>query len=309
MDYLIDTIFPARQVHIFAGSSGAGKSSLLLQLCRDFLEGKPWFGHKTHPASFAYIACDRTWEEYQDKMVLMKLTGFEVQSLVSNTFFDPSRFGREPKSAIDFLKGMHQNFGSPRFMVIDPLSPFLPRELNSYHDVASSLIGLTRFCLKESVTIIGTHHATKLRDETKFKRPQDRILGSAALQGYSGTHCFLTSPQEVYHRHQEVEASILTLVPHNSHPEEHHLLRDNITGLFVPFIPEDEYNENSKVLDLMPKPPDSMSSQALVELIEANIDVSRATAFRRIAKLVEAGKLERLESGWYRRRPTSLRVV
>ena len=299
MNYLIDGILPAQQVHILAGASGAGKTTFLLQYLRDFLDGKQFFSHVAKPCGLAYVGADRQEAEYTEKFALMGIEPFQLTSIVLNQRYKP-RILSKPDKRDELLRHMVSEFRAciPDFglLVIDPLSPLLPNKLGDYHEVADALVGLTRLCIEEEITIIGTHHATKLKPDTQFVRPQDRILGSAALLGYSGTHMFLSSPQE-----NNEGLYVLTIVPHNAPPETHRLTREK-NGRFAVVTDAQGVVEHHALLRLVPYEPDWIDFSTLKDKAKEALHISDATIYRRLNQLETDGYVKQPSKGKYQRR-------
>ena len=300
--YLIEGILPANQVHILAGASGAGKTTFLLQYLRDFLDGKPFFGHSTKPCGVAYVGADRQEAEYTEKFSLMDIEAFPLTSIVLDPSYKPRLLSKpEPRNTL--LRQMISQFRSVipdlGLLVIDPISPLLPNKLSDYHEVADALIGLTRLCIEQDITLIGTHHATKLKPDTQFVRPQDRILGSAALLGYSGTHLFLSSPQE-----NKEELYVLTIVPHNAPPETHRLTREK-NGRFVVVTDAQGVVEHHALLRLVPNEPNWIDWATLRDKAIEALHISQATLKRRLDQLESDGYIKQPGKGKYQRRRLS----
>ncbi len=295
MRYVVDDILPANQIHLFAGASGAGKTTLALQYMRHLLDGVPWFNHPVHPPkSFAYVACDRQGAEYEDKFEKLRIKPFPIHSLVEDPKFDPLQLS-SPKGRMDAFPAVWEACGRPHFFVLDPISPFLPSDLKDYHAVASALLWFTRFCIKNDVTIWAHHHAGKLRMDGQFARAQDRINGSGALLGYSGTQVFITDAAEV----QDAPGYyILTINPHNAPPETHKLIRTEGTGAFDHWTEADVVARDYRVLALVPEEPASIPYAELTGTAANMLDVCPKTIQRTLENLLTSGKVVR-EKGRY----------
>lgn len=300
--YVVESLVPRRQIHLLIGASGAGKTTLGFQLCRDLLDGKPWMGHKVVvPKSFAYVACDRPAEEYQEKFKILGITPFELHSLVERADFDIGHLcthqGRK-----NVFPNIWAALGKPEFLVVDPISPFFPSNLKDYHQVADALTWFNRFCLHNDITIWGYHHAGKLRLDSQFARAQDRSNGSGAIQGYSGTNFVLSDASEVpgnpgYH--------LLTVVPHNAAPELHRFRRDALTGAFTVWTEAKEVARREQIIRIVPVPPEKIGFNDLVEAASDALDVSKRTIARDVKLLLEDGRISKTEDGYYSRRVAS----
>lgn len=316
--YIVSEILPANQVHILAGASGAGKTTLLYQFVDALRLGQSWFGHPVLSGlKVAYVCCDRSTEDYEQKFRATGIQPFPVHSLLSTTGpggaeFDPEDIGYSSgdrkaragakKLRVEWLERIWGASGQSDVLILDPLSPFLPSDLRNYHAVASALTTLNRFCGRRSVTILGVHHAAKLHVKDGFARPQDRILGSAALQGYSGTHLFLTDAAEIegrpgYHT--------FDINPHNSPPEHYQLQRDS-RGLFEPWVDRNVATLHDQLLLLIPTEPGRVKRIDLVEKAVNELDRCASTIDKLIKEMLKDGRLIQPEYGCYARPAVTL---
>lgn len=228
--YIIDGILPKREVSILSGASGAGKTTLIVQLLAAIVAGEDsWFGHHiNHPVRIAYVAADRTWESYAElaERAALDTSRLQVRSLVDDESIDVTRLERD---SMQLLHGLIGSFDSPDLIVVDPMVVFLGVDPNKYNSVAPRLIQMGRWCKAGGYTILATHHATKARTDYSFKRPQDRISGSSALLGFTSSQLFLSAADEIGKPYSEFAA-----VNHNAPPEAIKLMRDE-RGMFAKF--------------------------------------------------------------------------
>lgn len=296
--YVVDSLIPAYQLHLLSGASGAGKTTLVFQQCRDLLDGKPWFGHAVHPPKkFAYLACDRALDEYEEKFELMGIEPFPIHSILQDKSFKPRNLAKPEVRERYFLE-IWQQLGEPDFLVVDPISPFLTSNLKDYHAVMDSLIGFTRFCTDHLVTIQGLHHAGKLAVNSGFMRAQDRTNGSGGLLGYSGTQMFLTDaledPKQPGHH-------TFTINPHNSECEHHKIVR-NKQGIFVPWVEADTVATDENLLALIPYEPETIESQTLVNRASESLDKSDKTIRNLLTGLKKESRITSPVHGTYSRK-------
>lgn len=195
---VIEHLVPAHETSILAGCSGAGKTTLLMGVLKMLQHNLPIFGHATTPdLKIGYIAADRTWEAYRKlaEIIGVDLSRIKVRALVDDDHIDTLVLERAPSNILYQLLG-EMATEKCDLVIVDPLAVLLGCDLNKYHVVAAKLIALNRYCRRNGITVLGTHHATKARTESGFKRPQDRINGSGALLGFTSTQLFLAAPEE-----------------------------------------------------------------------------------------------------------------
>ena len=213
-------ILKRRQVHILAGASGSGKSTLLLQCIRDKRRGVD------APIGFAgdriaYAVMDRAADDLRDRALRWHLQ-VPMYSLCDDPVIAEKDFIMlyKPNLLMNRVMECFKRNSTDELpfdvLVLDPIILLMEGSTNDYRDVARSLIRLGWYAAMNNITILATHHATKAKTETGFMRAQDRILGSAAFQGYSGTQMILIDGPE-----QSSSNTSLHLIPHTAPPERH----------------------------------------------------------------------------------------
>ena len=292
---------PTKEVSVLAGASGSGKSTLLLQLLHAWSSGQSFLDVPPPPDGVSYLAGDRSINSLYHRAadVGIDMTTISHASLIDNQDVDIKMFQYD---ALSLLFRLLDKLGGPRF-IIDPLIIFLGVDLNRYHLVAPQLIRLNRHCQDRGYTILGTHHTTKARSDFQFLRPQDRISGSSALSACTSTQLALTSPDEVAQSGTMAPAARLDIVSHIAAPETHWLSRDT-KGLFTPMGPDaDRALQAGGVVGLAiyQTVPDGASVTTPTLLTALDGVASRATVYRHLEKLVEAGLLAKESRGSYTR--------
>ena len=292
------TFLPQNEVSVLAGASGSGKSTLLLQFLKAWSKGHSFLDVPPPPNGVSYLAGDRSINSLYHRAgdVGIDMTTIPHASLIDNSDIDIKMFQYD---ALSLLFRLLDKMGGPVF-VIDPLIIFLGVDLNRYHLVAPQLIRLNRHCQDKGYTILGTHHTTKARSDFQFLRPQDRISGSSALSAFTSTQLALAAPDEVPQTTSSLPpAARLDIVSHIAAPETHWLSRDD-KGLFTPMGPDaDRALQAAGVVGLAiyQSIPDSSSVSTPTLLTTLDGVASRATVYRHLEKLVEAGLLEKAGRG------------
>lgn len=281
--HLIAGLLPRQQVSILAGASGAGKSTLIFQMVARLQHNEPVFGNDIVPdLKIAYIRGDRSWEmegRHMAEKAGVDLDHFPVWSLTDDLTTPETKFEHHPMELLDEQLG---KMLPADLIIIDTLPSFFGCDTNAYHATAARLIRVGRWCKKYGITILGTHHSSKARTDFTFKRPQDRILGSAALLGFSSNHLYLMEPEEggsaVFQLH---------VLDHLMGSQVHSFQRlpegDPKGGLFVPWTPEMTILQTQQVLNALPDQ-QSVTKTFLVEAIPALQPVAIDAALRELLK-------------------------
>ena len=306
----IPRFLPAWQPHFLSGPPGGGKTCLLASIVKSLLAGEPVFGKACNPVPFVgLIAADREWSDGQQWYTAAGCPDLPYFSLIDSDV--PTLKLKKPGYPIQLLDEIFsEHFKAPpnSLLIIDPISYWTGGDMNRYMQVYLAMIELNRFCLRNQCTIIGLAHTGKQKADAKerYARPQDRINGSAALLGCSGTQMALETPDQT-----EGDFYRFTWVPHHAQAESFDLERDAETGLFrlVADGPPDigaKTSPHPQVLRLIPHAPSNpVTPQLLLRLASTNqVEVSRKTVFRCLKLWLDAGVVEQVAPGRYLRPQT-----
>lgn len=180
-----DGIMPCREVHILAAASGVGKTTLMVQILDDLIDGTPVFDAPTHPVSPVYLCNDRSKDDIRRtfERVSPKHT-YPFYSLLTDPEFAECR---TVDHAIRTTKILHPECD---FVIYDPIS-FNVENINSSREVSALLRSLTRIAQSLSLTILIIHHAAKAKSDSFYTSPRQKIAGSGAWGGYSNLNLIL----------------------------------------------------------------------------------------------------------------------
>lgn len=301
---LIEKYYPAAQVHIFSGASGAGKTALLSQLLTALHRGEPWLGKwpTRKPAYVGIIVTDRRWSDHEQWFTKAGYPEIPHYSLVDDPDFDASRFrGKNPSDRfLLFNEAVYRLCGGiparDSVIAVDVLAPYLGGNLNDYNTVYSHMIEFNRYTRENQCTIFGVVHAGKQKSDPgqRYTRPQDRILGSTAQTACAGTTFHLSPPEETSADPKAEKVwSTLSMVPHHTVAVDLRLKRDDV-GLFVPDATELVEVYDYQVLDLIPFEEPGIDSLELRTLLP---DVTKPTFYRRINQFRAAGLIREVKKG------------
>lgn len=304
---IIEWVVPAHETSILAGASGAGKTTLIMNIIKKLQNNESVFGYPATPnLKIGYIAADRTWEAYK---VLAATTGVDttrlkIRALIDDDDIDTDRFEHDPQGILYSLLLDMAKSGID-LVIVDPLVVFLGCATNIYHMNAARLIRLNRFCRQKSITVLGTHHATKARTDYGFKRPQDRISGSSALLGFTSTQLFLAAAEET----ETKEYAEWHIISHHAPPKVVLLKRDE-QGRFeeAPQIPEpidisafhpviDDTDVGGAIIKFLPADGTPVQRKQIVSNLTQM--ASPRTIDERLKFLSTTGTLKKYDGGFY----------
>ncbi len=295
---LITGLVPKQEVSILAGSSGAGKTTVVMQLTAAVQKHQSLWDlfTATEPLQIGLIGGDRSIRTTLDlaERAGADLSQCHIQSLTDDRDIDITKLKYQSFDLLlDLIRGQHD--AKTTLLLIDPLVVFFGGDTKLYTSNAVPLIRLNRLCNDSGLTIIGTHHATKARTDYGFKRRQDRIGGSGgALQGFSSTQLFLDTPEEAGEPH-----SVLRIL-HHLYPSRDLALQRTDRGLFEPLAMPAAPNLDATgraILDAIPATQAVRRSYLLANLPH----IPPATLDRHLANLTEQGHLAKAKQGEYSR--------
>ena len=301
---IIETILPLGEVSILAGSSGAGKSTLLMQALSAFQAGEPHFlGHALKlDTKWGYLANDHAWKLYEDtaERCHLDINSMPHISLMDDDSVDLEVFKSNPLKLLEDLLSRLIDQGADA-IVVDTLVSWFGGDVRAYNIPAYALLRLGRFCRHKSVTLLGTHHATKARTDYAFKRAQDRISGSSSLLGFSSTQLCLIPPDECGEAAYQFH-----IIAHNAPAKVIPLTRAGEAdgGIFIPFdssLTGTKLSEGEVALvDAMKEEGNGVSLTRNAIVAKMGGKVSPATVDRQLKHLLAEGVVVRARHGEYR---------
>ena len=295
-------VLPTGSVHLFAGAAGVGKTSFLARLCQALVLEQPFLGGRATrcPAKIGVITSDRPWSDHEQWFSAAGLSDVPHYSLVDDQAFEWGRLGgRVDRMDIFDQAVAHLQLPPDSLLILDTIALFLGGDVLNYDRVARHLGPLHQRCQRHDWTIIGTTHTAKMRvgKEHRYARPQDRVLGTAALVGCADTVLHLAGPVET-----ETALWELSWHPHHAKPGHVELTRDEV-GLFeevVPMLlPSVSSEQLARVLSQIPL--DDPISTA--HLQSKALFCSRATVYRALKLLVDQGRVTQVGRGSWARQP------
>jgi hypothetical protein len=290
-EFLIDAILPTSEVHLIGGPSGAGKTTWLFQMLEDWSNAKPILGYGSNPCPWKYIAADRSMRT--TKRTIAR-TGSKVTDDIVHSMLFNFKYSRNITGILQWCDAIKFRDG---LLVIDGIQSLTPQgKINHYDVVAEFLIGIQKLFATRGITIIGTAHSTKVREDEQIKNPRQRILGSVAWGAYSETIILVEPAKE---DNPACPERWLSLLPRNA-PEIKLRLQFDSAGRLV----EQDEDVSNTVLDakLFSITPGTELTTAMIWTEWAQpANLSRRALERWLTQSIHSGRLERTGKGKYRR--------
>jgi hypothetical protein len=299
---------PAYQPHLISGPSGVGKTAFCAWLVQQIREGKPVFGHPTNPPPWmGLVITDR---QQSDTLTWYERAGWPDIPCYSAVDAGEEKFDyfaqRYPKTALRTLQrivDIDLKVPEGGVVILDPVAWVAGGELNRYDKVMPALGALSQWLCVRRITVIGVSHTGKQRADPKeqYARPQDKILGSMALLGGTGTQMALEGPDQV----GEEGVYRFSWTPHLVEGETFELARTKEglftvtmqTGAGAPTVPHPE------VLVLIPVLPATITRKELIQLVRRRRMVSIPTLDRLLEQYCSTKVALQTSRGVYCRHP------
>lgn len=327
----IEGLLPGRNVHLLSGSSGAGKTTLVGWLVSKLLTEDRVFGHLvTKPPFIGYIAGDRELSDAREKFIAAGWADPPCYGLIDDSDrsvgaairrLGDRRAGRREVEEVDFpilnralnyLSDKHfagNKLPTDSLIIVDGMATIIGVEpAGAYlRNVARPLVLLNRFAREERLTLLLIHHSGKQVADPKarYARPQDRTLGSMALQGFTSTQMFLTEPELTDDPTQGLHE--LSIRSHKAAVKNVRLRRDESTGLFdwldrpepaglapagPPRLVADFTSKGARlILDTLQQLPGKAATKAF---LMGATNLSKPYFYKMLANLLSRGDLEEI---------------
>lgn len=293
MEYLVDRIFPTKEIHIIAGASGVGKTTFGFQLLDEWRQGKPVLGFPSHPQPFVYVSCDRSRQSVNATLQRVGVRHID--------FVDGRGVARYGEQAFDMvLKQARAIVPEVRLLFVEAFSMLVPQASfkDTYRVTGQFLSEMSRVLAREDVTIIGTAHSPKQRDNDQINDPRQLVLGTVAWGGFIETIVAIRRLKPL--NPSDMRRQVLVL-PRNAREEAFDYDLDE-NGRFVKIEQTTVCDILNVLLEVIPLD-EMITTSSLVELAERAGVTARRTIERWITQSLEDGRLIRVGKGIYKRIP------
>jgi hypothetical protein len=297
---IIEGILARDRLHLIAGPSGAGKTTLQGQMIEAISLGAPFLGHPTVTVPMLYITADRTRAEHLEtcQRIGIDMDKMGVRIVTTDDY-----------ATLPLLYEILDKHAKEGYLVfVEPLPFFLvnaqnqPGNINDPVQVARFLSTVKRRCSQGKYTMLGSCHGTKSKENNNYSLMREKIAGTSAWGAYTGTNIYV-EPQDP----TDPESPFRTV---------HWLLRNSrsfstqfqFTSTGRLEVCQPGKSRAWEVLDkeLSNWPVDKPFTSADLDIWMGLSGCSRATLFRWLDSKIAAGDVERIDRGNYKRLTTNV---
>jgi hypothetical protein len=210
--------WPKKRFNLICGASAAGKTRWIMPRLVDL--------HRSG-VYVLYTCCDRSIADAQETLTSM---GYPADALPMESFQN------EDESLNFDFNGLRLLIQGHKFMRRKPIDILfvesigvLAKDMNSAKHVVEFSRQINTLMAAENLSVWGSSWCTKVREDSKFVRTRDNVMGSAAWPGICGTIIYIDSPNG----DTQPERSV-TIMPRNS-PMRVEECRFNGRGVLEPY--------------------------------------------------------------------------
>lgn len=296
----IPTILPFGSLSMLAGASGVGKTAFIAECARRMRDGASVCWHETNaPTAVGIIVGDRKWADHRQWFDAVGFPDILHYSLRDDLSFNWDQLHSRTEIVNVFKRSLDKlKLPAGGLLILDPISLFIAGNLNDYKTSAISMAKLDRELTARKLTTIGIAHTAKQKGDKKdrYIRPQDRILGSTALLGFTDTPIYILGPEEVDSDYYEVG-----WIPHHAQAETFQFSRHPETGLFVPYAAPNEEENLRHLHKYITEATAGTRTKDILEFGTDQLGVSQRTMHVYLGKLELKGKIQKISRGIWRR--------
>jgi hypothetical protein len=166
--------FPLGEISVIGGSSGVGKTSLLIPMVEKIRLGQEVFGHSAKPRDYRILLHDRSKRGLRRMAKKLHLSDATLERIIRLS----SQQQNDDAPAV--LDSIIVNAPGVKVFVIEGLDFWIPK-LNDLREAAKVLDGLQRVAIRHNVSVIATVGTPKQKEGQSYKLHRDALIGSSAI--------------------------------------------------------------------------------------------------------------------------------
>lgn len=287
---IVDCILPSREVHLWSGTSGVGKTAFLFQTLADWVKGLPVLGYASHPVPFCYVACERSREHTLSTMSRVGINPQESHIPVV------SAFDRKLRTMDEVGNFALTEVPDAKLLILDGITRLVPGNPNHASSVGEWFTQAGALIQSRGVTILAVTCASKAKEGERYLSPRQRISGSSAWGAMAGTVVVIEDEKSEDPRDLNRTMFILPL---NSPPKILHYTLDDRGRFKLTAKEKDVEAPNDFEILLFARPVGAYFTTKDVDEICDSLGISRRTGYRYVTTLISYDRVRRVTNGMY----------
>lgn len=303
--WIVDTLFPAKCLHLLGGLSGTGKTTWLLEQLYKWDHGEPVMGrYQSNPCPWIYVVIDRGLEE--DDRTLLRLGLDEWAAPIYGVTDILEEYGNGGDiEQFDWITWMEQH--PAELFVISGFQALLPSASRAQNKAELQwCVNLRSRVLTQGKTVIGITHSPKGTVTDQISQVRNGFLGTASLMGNVST-CILfekvsssTTPADKNEVHESQRRRVW--LSGNGFPDYTVEYELDEKGRFVEMA-EHVHELNLEALLRSWNHVEPITTDILVQWAQ-RCDCSIRTVYRFINAMVRIGAVEKYSKGFRKLLPS-----
>ncbi len=293
-DYIVDTIFPRREIHIVGGSSHSGKTTLLFHMINLWSRQEAVFGHQSYSLPFCYVSAVHSLDLAR---ATARRVGVPADTPILSTVDVDQASNFEELIAL-----ARRRVDDLQVIFLDGIHTFCKGSIVEYEPVATFLRDSIRLLKSTGITVIASGRCTKNRESYRASNPCDRFMGSTAWSEFTSTFIAVDPrhPEDPRDRGRRI-----LVMPKNAPGEmwdfefgQNGTLVESASDTNSPVFVKFKLETFDTLVFVGHDPGEQISSKDMKEFAECS-EISDRTLYRHLSNLIAQGKLTKSKWGFY----------
>lgn len=166
--------FPLGEVSLVGGSSGVGKTSLLIPLLERMRSGSEVFGHATKPREYRVLLHDRSRKAMRRTAKALNLSQNVIERVIRLT---PAQ---QKQPAAEVLQTLVTSNPGAEAWLIEGLDMWV-KNVNDLEAVSELIDSLQRVAIRHNIAVLATLGSAKQKQGERYLQHRDSLFGSIAF--------------------------------------------------------------------------------------------------------------------------------
>jgi len=179
---IVPGLIPRRSINLVVGSSGSGKTNVILPQLDLYAAGESFMGYRIggKPEQLGAITCSQTMDELYYHVLESKFTHLNATKAFPITAWHPAPDVTDLQALQAAYDDLCQHANSPvRFLLVDGIQNLMTSgKVNDQHPVKEFFKDMHKFCFQHDLTVLGTIGTAKMKKGESYPLLSERVFGS-----------------------------------------------------------------------------------------------------------------------------------